>query len=142
MAQQTIVATRACYVDNTISGATFTSTDTVAVYLTDSNNADGIPTVGRADDTNSVIYGKLDVNAKNWDVLNPSSVDSDGDVSYAGMASVIVDGVVTFAISAVGSGDIGSGIEGDASNTISAAATGSGKIVAYSNGTAWVDLRA
>ena len=34
------------------------------------------------------------------------------------------------------------GVEGDASNTISAAATGTGKIVAYSNGTAWVDLRA
>ena len=142
MAQQTIVATRACYVNASISGQTFTSTDTVAVYLTDSDNADGIPTVGRADDTNSVIYGKLDVNAKNWNALSPGEVNANGDVTYTGMASVIVDGVVTFAISGVGSGDIGTGIEGDASNTISAAATGTGKIVAYSNGTAWVDLRA
>ena len=58
------------------------------------------------------------------------------------MASVIVDGVVTFSISTLGSTQIGMGVAGDASNAVTASATGTGKIIAYSNGTAWVDLRA
>lgn len=145
MAQQTIVASRACYLDTGSLTPAVIATGSVAVNLDDRagvDNADGIPTVRLADGSNSVIYGKLDVDASNWDALNPTSVDTDGDVTYPTMGAVIVDGIVTFPISTVAVSDIGSGIVGAAGNTVAADADGSGKIITVSGGTAWVDLRA
>ena len=107
MAQQIIEAVAPCYLlasDFTpafISGLTREST--VPVYLADSNNADGIATVGivQGDPTTdnlvtTRVYGKLDVISTNWDVLGEPTVDANGNVTYPNMADVIIAGVVTF----------------------------------------------
>ena len=114
------------------------------VRLVDSNNADGIPTIGIADATNSVVYGKLDVAATNWDALGTPTVDASGNVTYPDMGAAIVSGIVEFSVAtAITGADVGKGIEGAAGNNVAAAATGgTGKIVAYSGTTIWVDLRA
>ena len=147
MAQQSIAKSRPAYL-----GADFTPTvisnfdsdSVIPVRLVDSNNADGIPTIGIADATNTVIYGKLDVAATDWNVLGEPTVDENGNTSYPGMGAVLVDGIVTFTLAANASNtDIGNGIEGAANNNVATSATGgTGKVVAYSGATIWVDLRA
>ena len=147
MAQQYVGKSRPAYLNGdftttVISG--FTSSSVIPVYLDDSNNADGIPTVGIADATNTTVYGKLDVAATNWNALGTPTVDANGNVTYPDMGAVIVDGIVQFTTAAnLPDTDIGKGIEGAASNHVAAAATGgTGKIVARDGSTIWVDLRA
>ena len=109
MAQQIIEAVVPCYLlatDFTTSYITTLRNDpsiTVPVYLVDSNNADGIPTVGivSGDPTTdnlltTRVYGKLDVLSPSWDVLGTPAVDANGNVTYPNMADVIVAGIVTF----------------------------------------------
>ena len=88
------------------------------------------------------IYGKSDVNATNWNVLGEPTVTANGNVTYPNMAAVIVDGIVEFAFTSPGSSNIGQGIQGAASGAIAAVDDTTGKIIAYSGSTIWVDLRA
>ena len=141
MAQQTIVASRACHLNTTGLTPAILATNSVAVSLLDSESADGIPTVGLAG-ASDTIYGKLDVNATNWNVLGEPTVTANGNVTYPNMAAVIVDGIVEFAFTSPGSSNIGQGIQGAASGAIAAVDDTTGKIIAYSGSTIWVDLRA
>lgn len=147
MAQQYVGKSVPAYLNGDFTPAIisgFTNDSVIPVRLDDSNNADGIPTIGIADATNSVVYGKLDVAATNWDALGEPTVDSNGNVTYPNMGAAIVSGIIEFSVaSAIAPGDIGKGIEGAASNNVAAAATGgTGKIVARQGTTIWVDLRA
>ena len=83
----------------------------------DSESADGIPTVGLAG-ASDTIYGKLNVNATNWDVLGEPTVLANGNVTYPNMAAVIVDGIVTFAFTNPSNSNIGQGIQGAASGCL------------------------
>ena len=108
MAQQIIERTQSCYIlgdsDNFSDDfiGRITPASTIAVYLdaTGSENADGIPRVGVAreglDDSESLIYGKLDVLSTNWDALGEPTVDANGNITYPTMATIITAGVVTF----------------------------------------------
>ena len=58
------------------------------------------------------------------------------------MAAVIVDGIVTFSFTNPSNSNIGQGIQGAASGAIAAVDDTTGKIIAYSGSTIWVDLRA
>ena len=148
MAQQYVAKGRPAYLNgdfttSVISG--FGSDSVIPVYLDESENADGIPTVGIADASNTTIYGKLDVAATNWDALGTPTVDSNGNVTYPNMGAVLVDGIVEFNVaSSLGPNDVGKGIEGAAGNNVALAATGgTGKVVAHNGSTKiWVDLRA
>ena len=109
MAQQIIEAAVPCYLLASDFTAAYIATlrndpsITVPVYLADSNNTDGIPTVGIAQGNAAMpnvlttrVYGKLDTLASSWDVLGTPTVDANGNVTYPNMADVIVAGVVTF----------------------------------------------
>ena len=106
MAQQLIERTQSCYLlgDDDNFSATFirgiTNESTIPVYLEDSDNADGIPTVGlvhaSSADNTSTVYGKLDVISTNWNVLGTPMIDANGNITYPTMATIITAGVVTF----------------------------------------------
>ena len=137
MAQQIINHSLTCKVD----GITESTPSNIPVYLADSNNAtDPTPTVGVADATNSVIYGKMEDSIP---ALGDPIGITGNQLTYARGANVIVDGIVEFTKSSSGApGDIGMGVVGAASNQVDTSATGTGKVVAYNDTTLWVDLRA
>ena len=94
-----------------------TRTDT-AVYLADSNRADGRPTVELADATNTAVFGYVDRDISG-DVLAPQSVDSSGNVTYNTIGTVKRSGVIRVTKKDAGGtatasapGDIGLGIVG------------------------------
>lgn len=115
-----------------------------AVYLADSNRADGVPTVGLATDTNGDIYGYMNRDISG-DVLNPVSVDADGNVTYNAIGTVNLSGDQWFtkrdgtsgAATATVAADIGmgiSGMSGGAQNapegSVQVEATGNHKVIA------------
>ena len=106
MAQQLIERTQSCYLLATTGNfddtrlPLITNESTIPVYLADSDNANGIPTVGIAQGlptaSTSLVYGKLDAISTNWDALGEPMVDANGNVVYPTMATIITAGVVTF----------------------------------------------
>ena len=128
-----------------IKNGTYTTT---AVYLVDSVNEEGRPTVQLHDGGATDIFGFIERDISG-DVLNPQSVDSNGNVTYNAIGTVKRSGVVRVikrsapagAITAGQTSDIGKGIRGWSGGignnaprgSVAVAATGGfGKIIAYS----------
>ena len=122
-----------------------------AVGLSDSVNTEGRPTVGLVGDTGAV-FGFIERDISG-DVLNPQSVDSNGNVTYNAIGTVKRSGIVrvtkhdttTGAATAGAVGDIGSGVVGVVQGTapagsVGVAATGYGTIIAYTGNDLFVLL--
>ena len=112
-----------------------------AVRLVDSNRADGRPTVQLVTATSNDIFGFVERDISG-DALNPSSVDSNGNVTYNTIGTIKRSGIVQVvkrdnsgganqgdAIAGVAT-DIGMGIEGWSGGTSTSAPIGSVAVAA------------
>ena len=133
-----------------------TRTDT-AVYLADSNRADGRPTVQLVDEgttapATKAVFGFIERDISG-DALNPSSVDSNGNVTYNNIGTVRRSGVIRVTkknaagvAQASVAADIGMGVEGVATEgganvgAVTPVAAGYGEIIARSGNDLFVLL--
>ena len=152
----TATVNRVAYLGSTFTTAIVTAikngsrTDT-AVALADSNRTDGRPTVELASATAAAVFGFIDRDISG-DVLNPSSVASDGTVTYNLIGTVRRSGVVRItkkdaagAADTPVAADIGMGVVGIATAAANAGAVGTdaagyGEVIARSGNDLFVLL--